>query len=1391
MTFAAPNGGVLVPGVYDNAARAAFHPPDQPGLEVSGDGRGSNTLTGSFDVKQAVYDASGNVLSFDATFVQHSEGAAPALTGEIKYNASGGSYTVSGNHTYADDGVYKITSILADNAPGTASATATATANIVSAIALTPAASTLNVTEGATASTVVALITNPVTAEPASDYQATIRWGDGATSAGTITGAAGAYTVSGSHAYADEGNYKVFVTAKETTDPTTYPATVTLAAQVADGDQLVGAAAPITATEGSIFTGAVLATFADAGYPNNDPTDFTATVDWGDGTTVIGNVSTAGDGTFTVSSNHIYADEGVYPVKATLMEDATGSASAMAAATATVVEGDAISAGPSVTASAIPGTAFSGTVATFVNSGDPTNVPADFNSTIDWGDGTTSAGTVSASAVTSLDMISQPGDYIGGSATYHYTPVTGSLGVTSHSASDSQITFIYQESNLGHWWFVTFAAPNGATLVPGFYDNAARAAFHPPSQPGLEVSGDGRGSNTLTGSFTITQAVYDASGNVLRFDATFVQHSEGAVPALTGEIKFNALTGTFTVSGSHTYADKGAYAVTTTLAEDAPGTASATATATANVAEVVALSAPNSPLAATEGTTASAVVAYITDPGLTHSASDFQATIDWGDGATTTGAVSGAAGSFTVTGSHAYADEGDFTVTVATQVTGVPTVPPAATLAAHVADGDVLAGTAAPITATEAIAFNGTVATFSDSGYPNHSLTDFTATIDWGDGATTTGSMTRVGSGPFTVSGAHVYAKEGSYPVKITLVEDASGTASATVTALATVTDGDVLTPGASITASATERNAFSGTVATFNDSGNASNLPEDFMATIDWGDGATTAGSVTRAGSGPFTVYGQHTYADEGAFNVTVTLSDAAPGTASATATATVNVADALGLSPTHSPLVATEGTTASAVVAFLNGLSTTDAASDFLTTIDWGDGVTTAGTVSGAAGSFTVSGSHAYADEGNFTVTVTAQESGVANASTATATFEIHVADGDVLVGTAAPIAAVKGKVFTGAALATFSDVGYPDHNPADFTTSINWGDGTTDVGNVSTAGDGSFTVSGNHTYADPGSYEFQVTLVENAPGSASAMATASATVAGGDVLTPGPSITASVTEGTAFSGTLATFADSGNPNSAPGDFTATIHWGDGATSTGTISGSAGAFTVSGSHRYAEEGEMIPSVVINENAAGGAHATATAVVHVDDAPLSLSGATLSAAAGSDVKNLTINFTDANPNGEASDYTAVIDWGDGSTTAGAVSANGNAGFQVIGTHVYSQPAAHGVQVVIQDQGGSQLAETLGGAALQAAPGATLGEVAVASFSYGDGSAPGSSFAAMIDWGDGSTSAGSVTASGGQYQVTGMHAYAKPGDYAMVASVEVASVTVASNRLRLVRPGAY
>jgi hypothetical protein len=88
LNFAAPNNATLTPGVYDGATRWPFHSPTTPGLDVSGEGRGCNMLVGRFEVLEAVYSPSGEVVRFAATFEQHCEGVIPALLGSVLYNST-------------------------------------------------------------------------------------------------------------------------------------------------------------------------------------------------------------------------------------------------------------------------------------------------------------------------------------------------------------------------------------------------------------------------------------------------------------------------------------------------------------------------------------------------------------------------------------------------------------------------------------------------------------------------------------------------------------------------------------------------------------------------------------------------------------------------------------------------------------------------------------------------------------------------------------------------------------------------------------------------------------------------------------------------------------------------------------------------------------------------------------------------------------------------------------------------------------------------------------------------------------------------------------------------------------------------------------------------------
>jgi hypothetical protein len=180
-----------------------------------------------------------------------------------------------------------------------------------------------------------------------------------------------------------------------------------------------------------------------------------------------------------------------------------------------------------------------------------------------------------------------------------------------------------------------------------------------------------------------------------------------------------------------------------------------------------------------------------------------------------------------------------------------------------------------------------------------------------------------------------------------------------------------------------------------------------------------------------------------------------------------------------------------------------------------------------------------------------------------------------------------------------------------------------------------------------------------------------------------------TVSGTEGAAISGaTVATFTDA-NPNATVRDFTATINWGDGTITTGTVvAQSTGGFAVNGAHTYADEGKYKIGVTINA-------ASTTSDANIADAALTASGTTVSGTEGAAISGAKVaTFTDANPNATASDFTATINWGDGSSTTGTVVAQNGGGFAVDGTHTYADEGKYKIGVSIKERAAARQAPT-------------------------------------------------------------------------------------------------
>lgn len=126
-----------------------------------------------------------------------------------------------------------------------------------------------------------------------------------------------------------------------------------------------------------------------------------------------------------------------------------------------------------------------------------------------------------------------------------------------------------------------------------------------------------------------------------------------------------------------------------------------------------------------------------------------------------------------------------------------------------------------------------------------------------------------------------------------------------------------------------------------------------------------------------------------------------------------------------------------------------------------------------------------------------------------------------------------------------------------------------------------------------------------------------------------------------------------------------------------------------------------------------GGANSATNNLVAVDDwafaepvpitngtnipvsAPIGVAPGTLNAAvlvhatAGQAFTGVAATFSDADPNANAKDFTANINWGDGHSSNGTIVADGHGGFNVNGSNTYAAAGAFPIAVQIQDFGGS------------------------------------------------------------------------------------------------------
>jgi large repetitive protein len=427
---------------------------------------------------------------------------------------------------------------------------------------------------------------------------------------------------------------------------------------------------------------------------------------------------------------------------------------------------------------------------------------------------------------------------------------------------------------------------------------------------------------------------------------------------------------------------------------------------------------------------------------------------------------------------------------------------------------------------------------------------------------------------------------------------------------------------------------------------------------------------------------------------------------------------------------------------------------------------------------------------------------------------------------------------KAFTAAQVATFTSSNMTA-KAADFTATIDWGDGTaSSAGTIKadTQVKGRFDVTGDHTYKDGLTQETATVTIKAPKVGASATATTVVNVTGAPFTEVPVSLHA--VEGHPTDETVV-----GKFDSHVGAVLATkviITW-DALSrdiSPGkivpdpTVKGRFDVIVV-GTHKMLEETKSPdpfekgpPFVEIQlslhysvTNRPLSADFSLDPAIDVADAPLKASGdpVTINTSVGADVLQTMGSFLDADPGGKANDYTVTINWGDQSpptTLGGKHSPEGEVYgtadlFDVLSHHPYAKPGTFPLTITIRDKGDLpplilKATAKVAPAQLSMYPASATEHIVAATFagpfgtsfvgSLPDGN-PGLDYAhysATIDWGDKTQTPPDTKGSpfpskdGKSILIIGGHYYEEEGSYTITLTVTnklTGKATVASEQV--------
>ncbi len=323
-----------------------------------------------------------------------------------------------------------------------------------------------------------------------------------------------------------------------------------------------------------------------------------------------------------------------------------------------------------------------------------------------------------------------------------------------------------------------------------------------------------------------------------------------------------------------------------------------------------------------------------------------------------------------------------------------------------------------PYSGTQGIALD-----FDASGSSDSDGTIVDYSWDFGDGATGAGT---------TVS--HTYQSTGTYTVTLTVTDDAgdsdSDTTSATIGAGNQAPTADAGGP----------YSATSGVELSFD--GSASSDADGSIVSYEWdfGDGASGTGETTA-----------HTYASQGTYNVSLTVTDDSGASDSASTTVTVDPANQAPSANAGGPYSANAGET-----LVFDGTGSSDSDGSIVSYAwDFGDGASGSGETP----------SHVYTTAGSYNVSLTVtDDGGLSHTDTTSATI------GDVVNQ---PPVADAGGPYTGTLGQAVAFDGSASADPDGTLSAYTWdfGDGTTATG-----------ANPSHTYTTEGTYNVTLTVTDN---------------------------------------------------------------------------------------------------------------------------------------------------------------------------------------------------------------------------------------------------------------------------------------------------------------------